>query len=280
MDKPKLSFKPLSSGLGFHPFSDGMPYAPVTKAASTSSKPAAPAPRSRETTLPVFQTPKPAAPAMPPLSQMTIPSRPAFATSLSGPQAPSGANAAGIPRYARVSVPVATPSAPLNSPLILKAGPGAGLKQADELDEDQDLLGVGETYGVAYLFKRVLAYSLDTTINLGLCAAAMMASLWKQGMNPELFWNPGVMLLVALFLTAFNWAVITAQEVAFGTTVGKRVFGLAIDGSTSQVFLRSLFFLVSAGFCGVGLFWAVANPRKRCWHDLVVDLQPIEIASL
>jgi uncharacterized RDD family membrane protein YckC len=270
MDK-KLDFKPLSSGLGFHPFSDGMPYAPVTKAAPV---------KPRENPLPVFQAPKPVAPQAR-AAAPSLPSRPIFHppgqptapyAARAGAQAPSGATAAGAPRYARVSVPVAAPS-----PLVLKHGP---IMIQDDVDEDLDLLGVGEHYGLGYLAKRVLAYSLDTAINLGLCAGAMLASLWKQGMSSELIWNPGVLLLVGLFLTVFNWAVITAQEVAFGTSAGKRVFGLAIDGPTSRVFLRSLFFLISAGFCGVGLFWAVANPRKRCWHDLVVDLQPIEIASL
>src|ERR1700687_3561817 len=29
----RIDFKPITQGLGFHPFSDGLPYAPVSKAA-------------------------------------------------------------------------------------------------------------------------------------------------------------------------------------------------------------------------------------------------------
>ena len=29
--EPELKFSPITEGLGFHPFSDGLPYAPVTK---------------------------------------------------------------------------------------------------------------------------------------------------------------------------------------------------------------------------------------------------------
>jgi hypothetical protein len=32
MEKQKISFKPLHEGMGFHPFSDGLPYAPESKA--------------------------------------------------------------------------------------------------------------------------------------------------------------------------------------------------------------------------------------------------------
>ena len=31
MEKERISFKPLHEGMGFHPFSDGLPYAPETK---------------------------------------------------------------------------------------------------------------------------------------------------------------------------------------------------------------------------------------------------------
>ncbi len=34
----KIQFKPLHSGVGFHPFSDGLPYAPQSKAVATPKK--------------------------------------------------------------------------------------------------------------------------------------------------------------------------------------------------------------------------------------------------
>ncbi len=87
-------------------------------------------------------------------------------------------------------------------------------------------------------------------------------------------------MVALLFLCVFNWAITTAQEVAFSTSLGKRLFGLALNGSASAIFLRAFFFLPSVGFAGIGLIWALFDRRKRCWHDLVVDLQPTEIAYL
>lgn len=37
--KEKIQFKPLHEGMGFHPFSDGLPYAPSTKAPTPTQKP-------------------------------------------------------------------------------------------------------------------------------------------------------------------------------------------------------------------------------------------------
>jgi hypothetical protein len=37
MEKDRISFKPLHDGMGFHPFSDGLPYAPETKKKSVPS---------------------------------------------------------------------------------------------------------------------------------------------------------------------------------------------------------------------------------------------------
>jgi len=99
-------------------------------------------------------------------------------------------------------------------------------------------------------------------------------------MSPELLINPGIVLIAGLFLAFFNWAITTAEEVAFGTSIGKRLFGLAIQGSASAIFLRAFFFLPSTCFGGIGILWALFDRRRRCWHDLVVDLQPIEIARL
>jgi hypothetical protein len=136
------------------------------------------------------------------------------------------------------------------------------------------------TFGFGYLFKRMFAYLIDSLFNLGLCAGALSAALWKQDLSPELLLTPGIILVASLFLSFFNWAITTAEEVAFGTSIGKRLFGLAIQGSASAIFLRAFFFIPSVCFGGIGLVWSLFDRRRRCWHDLVVDLQPMEIASL
>lgn len=210
-EREKIDFKPLTPGLGFHPFSDGLPYAPVS--------------------------PKPLAKSM-----------------------GAGATAAGTPKFAssipRVNVPVARSVQP--QPEILQS----------------PLLNLESHYDFFYLLRRVFAYLVDTLINLSFAGASFTALLWNQNLQPELLENPGTIILSGIFFFAFSWALITAQEIAFGTTLGKRIFGLEIEGTVVAVFLRAFFFLPSICFLGVGLLWSLMDSKKRCWHDLIVNLQP------
>lgn len=236
-DDIKLDFKPLSEGLGFHPFANGLPYAPVTKK----------------------ETPRPqGSPA--PQSYMTG----------------AGAVAAGPARY----VP-ATPGVPrVSVPVAQLQSQAQTSTQAQAQQQLEAMPQLEAEFGFVYLFKRVLAYGIDLTLNVALCATAMSLVLVRQDVDPMLVANPGVLILTGVFLIFFNWALITAQEIAFGTTIGKRIFGLALQGSVSALFLRAFFFLPSIGFGGVGILWALFDRKRRCWHDIVVDTQPIEIAQI
>jgi uncharacterized RDD family membrane protein YckC len=258
-DKSKdiaLNFQPITEGLGFHPFSDGLPYAPMGKTStkvSTGSGAVVAGPVSYAKT----HSPVPSIPTQRPTALMAGASAAAAARS----QAP------------RISVPVARPQ--VQAPQKTVQTPVTEPSATSLLDGHHE-----QRLGIVYLFKRLFAYLLDSAFNLALCAAALSGALWKQDLNPELLFSPSIVLISVLFLSFFNWAITTAQEVAFGTSIGKRVFGLALNGSTSAVFLRAFFFLPSIGFGGLGLLWSLFDRRKRCWHDMVVDLQPIEIAKL
>lgn len=134
--------------------------------------------------------------------------------------------------------------------------------------------------GVGYLFKRLFAYLFDSVLNLGLCTGTLILILRNQGLNPDSLLSADIWLPFCLFLFVFNWAIIAAQEVAFGTSVGKRLFGLALNGNAAALFLRAFFFLPSLAFGGLGIVWALFDRNRRGWHDLVVDVQPTEIAQL
>lgn len=138
----------------------------------------------------------------------------------------------------------------------------------------------GQTYSFFYAVKRSMAFLLDSILNLALCAAAFSFVLWKLDAQPSQLVAPEMLTFVLLFLAFFNWAIIVAQEIAFGTTIGKHLVGLSLDGPPAAVFLRSFFFWVSVGFGGLGLIWALFDRQHRCWHDLIVNLQPQENASL
>lgn len=230
----EVKFTALTQGLGFHPFSDGLPYAPVTKTQVTPAHP-----------------------------------RPKAGNIASG----TGAVAAGPPSFARVSVPIAPPAAVVPTITPVKPQPTIALPE-------NPVIAAASKYGFFYLLKRTLAYVLDSFINVTLCIGALGFVLWKQQIQSDLLITPSVILLLGLFLVGFNWALVTAQEVAFGTSIGKRLFGLVLRGSVSAIFLRAFFFLPSVGFSGVGLIWSIFNRRRRCWHDSVVDLQPEEVSRL
>ena len=273
-----LLFKPLSEGLGFHPFSDGLPYAPVTKSTTSSSSLAVKNASIKNASTPLRNNPLPIGP-MPDFNSgagamsagpasFTLPSRPSVPMS---PQ--SGARRVSVPVAIGNSISVYPPSVQVQNKASNTQLPGTHLSEEFRAELESG-------FSVIYLLKRTTAYVLDTLFNTGLCAGTFGFALWKQGISPETLIGPGMIFLFVLFLLTFNWAIMTAQEMAFGTTLGKRIFGLALEGSASAIFLRAFFFLPSAGFCGVGLLWAFFDRRKRCWHDLVVNLQPIEIARL
>ena len=233
---PEIQFKPITKGLGFHPFSDGLPYAPITKTKAPISQP------------------------LPPMG--------------------TGAMAAGPVRIAReiprIRLPQPTPSLPprreVNPALdreMPKPMPTTPLRGSQMADAN-----------FAYLIKRSTAYVLDTALNLSLCGGALYFVMKSQGMSLDLIFNAGVILILSTFLFVFNWALIAAQEIAFGTTIAKRSFGLILDASASSLFLRAFFFIPSFGFCGLGLVWALFDPEKRCWHDLVMGVKPTSIRKI
>ncbi len=206
----QIQFKPLSTGLGFHPFSDGLPYAPQSKnpqvARATGSGAVSAGP-------PTFQFPKPEAPAK------------AHAATAAKPVAP---------------------------------------------------LSVVPAFGWSYLPRRVFAFAFDLLVQSSIIAIGASYYFWEQDIRPEVLLNPSVGFVVALFLALGNWALITLQETFIGTTLGKWLFGLTLGGTIGHRFLRAFFFLPSVGFLGLGVLWSVVDRRKRCWHDWVADLQPMD----
>jgi uncharacterized RDD family membrane protein YckC len=245
--KPKITFKPLTPGLGFNQFSDHLPYGPAGSSQQVGA-------------------------IVPPQKTQTTTSIARAAAQAAG----SGAVSAGPATFVMPS-----PSSP-SRPLV-KQAPRVAPKEEVETPVRYALQGLSteeSQYGMTYLIKRTLAYLIDSFLNLTLCAAALSAALWRQDVNPDMLLNDGVVVISVLFILAFNWALIVAQEIAFGTSLGKKVFGLALEGTTWSLLIRSLLFILSVAFCGVGLFWSLIDSKRRCWHDLVSGNQPIELAEL
>lgn len=137
-----------------------------------------------------------------------------------------------------------------------------------------------QSLGHLYLCKRMFAFVLDCAFNTSLCFGALFLASTQLGIDPSRLWTMDMAPMLVAFLLFFNWSVIAAQEIAFYTSVGKKMMGLMIEGTPSALFLRAFFFWVSVGAAGLGLILALFHPKKRTLHDSLVDVQPIEIAEL
>lgn len=199
----KIRFKPLSAGLGFHPFPDIKPYQPLKQPMGT------------------------------------------------------GAQAAGPPRF--VTTPIAKPP---------------------ELNEIQDkpVEWTVSTPGFAYLAKRLFAFGLDLALNSFLLTILFGAALNMLGLDPNLLRTQ--VLPFFIFCLFFNSAVVCAQEIVLGTSIGKRAFGLYIEAEASVLLARTASSWLSAALLLMGFFAAIIDPMRRCWHDRLSGVQPFEIARL
>jgi len=237
-EKP-IEFKALTDGLGFHPFSNGLPYAPITPQG----------------------TPKPAP-------------KPSF-------ESGAGAYSAGRPTFVtpqRVQVQ----RAPIQAQgQVQTRSQTQNQSRTQTQAQAQPLLPAQPAhYGFEYIARRFLAYFVDSFLNMSLGAGTLFLVLWRQDSNLESLLNPSILVVSALFLMFFNWAMITAQEVAFHTSVGKKFFGLQLHGSLGAILMRAILFVPSSAVFGLGVLWILFSGNGRCWHDSASGAQPQEIAEL
>ncbi len=269
MEKEKLEFKPINRGLGFHHLAEE-----PKKKSSNQIKNSASGPSVKKTFSEFnFGISHPATGA-------TAAGRPDFSMMLDQRTTP-------MPIYQPQS-----PAAPKNNstqkisgkPSILHASPSNALPNPRVLKFTSSEKPVGlpklrASYGLNYSLKRFFAYLIDSVMNITLCGIAFILVLQQLEVPLSFSFIREFILTGGLFLIGFSWIMVLAQEIAFGTSLGKRFFNLAITGSNSALFLRAFFFIVSFGFFGLGILWALFDSDRRCWHDIIVETQPQEFLS-
>jgi len=247
-DTPPVRFQPLTDGLGFHPFADGLPYAPAGKANASSPTTGTGAVAAGR---PQFVYPSPAVTAAAQTaSRAAVPTLPTLGSSVDET----------VDRIRRELESIQTGR-------IEQARTNAAQIQALRS-------GLRIEHSIGYSLERAFAFLLDSAFNLSICASILSTALISTDLENLKDLSPTAMIAVASFLFLCNWALLTAQEVAFGTTIGKRIFGLHLDGNGVECFVRSLFFIPSLLFGGFGILIAIFDSRKRCWHDRMTKLQP------
>ena len=206
-----LQFRPAHKGVGFHPFSDGLPYAPAVP-----PRAAPPAPQSMGTGAVA------AGPARPVLTPRI---QPTFASGLQVPVAPRPA-------------PAATPSAALPRPDVFlrheNLRPGHSIQSAVETPVQDESPKIEMNFGWTYPIARVLAFSIDVILNILLTTTIVTTALSFADLEPWSLLEGTGTELTLFFLVAFCWVLMTAQEVAFKTTIGKRVMGLRLRGKIGR----------------------------------------------
>lgn len=251
MNDSELEFKPLSDGLGFHPFSNGMPYS----ARETSARPTTPKSQSGTGAVsagaPRFvYTPRVAVPVMTPSGDTRMEIR-------------SASTSASLPSLALPSTFPRTTSAP--APAITPL-PNTAAPTARRFETTQS--------GVLAL--RLLAYFVDSCIHFLFGFFALTALAWREPVAQDLVSSDFIGIAV-VFLLVLNWALVSAQEVVFKTSFGKRLLGLTLQNSQNsnfapsplRILMRAILFVPSVALFGLGLIWGAFDSERRCLHDRV-----------
>ena len=225
MEKEKIQFKPLHEGMGFHPFSDGLPYAPESKSRVPNTGIGA-----------------------------TSAGRPSFTT----PQAPTpkatlrqlqerGAQ----PPHSQPASTHAPLSIAMEKPLISQkiAPQAAAIPQPAPFEELSPLLR-----------KRFVAYLMDTVIHAGFWLATNLAALFffKFQIDAEILHDNAPQFI--LFFLVSQWMFIGLQESLFETSIGKLFFNLEFKRNHTSLFFRSFVFMVGFLCLGLGLYF---RPQDR-----------------
>ena len=237
----EITFKPITEGLGFHPFSDGLPYAPISKSPQKG------------------------------IQKSTVKGGQSLASSMMGDGAVAAGPSRMASRAAQISVPIVQQTFNFDSAL------SASRASASSSSANQK---AHLTYSRYYFLKRFFAYFLDSVLAGTVCLSGLSALVIVNDLNLDVLLDPSLLLLTALFVMMMNWLFMTLQEICFGNTLGKRCFGLSLGGKKRFRLLRALLFVPSMGFLGLGLWYGFFDRKKRCWHDRLADLQPKEVSHL
>ncbi|RYZ65323.1 MAG: RDD family protein, partial [Proteobacteria bacterium] len=137
-----------------------------------------------------------------------------------------------------------------------------------------EVYGVRMHYSFSYSFQRLFAWVIDSAFNLSVAATVLSFAILKTELLSLPPHSNFSLALMGVFLFLCNWAAIAGQEVAFGTSLGKRVFGLRIPGTGTDAFIRAMAFIPSLLIGGLGIVMSVFDSRKRCLHDRLAGAQP------
>lgn len=248
-----MNFRPITEGLGFHPFSNGLPYEPSSKAGQS------PSPNSA-TKRPL---PTSSAKSSHPPKSMTLPLGQSITNTGMSKERMS-------PKGVSASTSISTtPLKERSLKNLTYPSPAAAADNEKAKTEVQVPTWV--------LVDRFVAYSIDLTLMTLVALSTISIGLFRANIDPMLFAKKEFILALGLYAFFFSWALITAQEIIFSTSIGKRMFRISIHGDPSKLFFRSVGFLLSISLFGLGLWSGFLSKRKLCFHDILSKIAPVRV---
>ena len=126
----------------------------------------------------------------------------------------------------------------------------------------------GEPFPPAGLARRFAAMFYDALLLAAALYAAAIPAVWLRGgaVPPDELWFQAWLVFVAWFYLALSWT-------RGGQTLGMRAWRcqlVTVDGGPvgwGRTVARFAAALVSWAALGLGFWWALADPERRCWHD-------------
>jgi len=234
MEKGKIKFKPLHEGMGFHPFSDGLPYAPESKAKQPMGTGATAAGRPRFTT------------QLPPQVRTQLKT----ARQLQNPSAPKASLSTAMGSPSPVSI-----SSPMVSPIK-----SAGARPTTVSSRTAPRSAPIAQEPPALIRQRVFAYLLDTVVHAGFWIGTNLAALFLFQFQLDSGILRDNLPQFLLFFMISQWVFIALQEVLFGNSIGKNFFNLEFQRNHRSLFLRSIVFMIGALCLGLGFYY---RPHDR-----------------
>ncbi len=149
----------------------------------------------------------------------------------------------------------------------------------------------------AGFWRRVFAGLFDSLLLLTAAGVLLLEAMAAVSLAEHYGWaSPAPMeeqILLWMVLGSGWWLLssivlpvsyFTLCEGAFGQTLGKRLFGIAVVSAEGQpisygrAFARLLTLPYSLLPAGLGLLWSALPPNKRAWHDYISATRVIAIA--
>jgi hypothetical protein len=233
----KIQFKPLHEGMGFHPFSDGLPYAPESKTKYPNGTGATAAGR------PQFVNP-----AAPTTSSNTSKPMGTARQLQQQQQFQNKTSAQPLGQAIHPALEKKMNPAAVNAALKMNAKAAATPITAAAPAMTHEL-------STSILRRRVFAYLMDTVIHAGFWLATNLAALFifKFQIDSEIVKDNFAQFF--LFFCVSQWMFVALQEMLFENSIGKVFFNLEFKRNHSSLLLRSIVFALGVACFGLGLFF-------------------------